>query len=56
MVFPQQNLEAQIKKDIAENESLDQRRIKNEEEVCEKNRLLSEQKAVSNAGKMLCGY
>ncbi|XP_040206449.1 citron Rho-interacting kinase isoform X2 [Rana temporaria] len=43
------NLEAQIKKDIAENESLDQRRIKNEEEVCEKNRLLSEQKAMINA-------
>ncbi|XP_072271580.1 citron Rho-interacting kinase isoform X4 [Pyxicephalus adspersus] len=43
------NLEAQIKKDTADKDSLEQLRFKNEEEVCEKNRLLSEQKAMINA-------
>ncbi|XP_077150921.1 citron Rho-interacting kinase isoform X2 [Ranitomeya variabilis] len=43
------SLEAQIKRDLEENESLEQLRLKNEEEVCEKNRILSEQKAMINA-------
>ncbi|CAI9607437.1 unnamed protein product [Staurois parvus] len=43
------NFEAQIKKDFTEKESLEQLRIKNEEESCEKNRFLSEQKAMINA-------
>ncbi|KAM8961552.1 citron Rho-interacting kinase isoform 2-T2 [Pelodytes ibericus] len=42
-------LETQIKKDFANKESLDLLRLKNEEEICEKNRILSEQKAMVNA-------
>ncbi|KAG9487318.1 hypothetical protein GDO78_007270 [Eleutherodactylus coqui] len=43
------SLEAQMKEDLEEKESLEQFRIKNEEEICEKNRMLSEQKAMINA-------
>ncbi|KAG8596956.1 hypothetical protein GDO81_002121 [Engystomops pustulosus] len=43
------SLEAQIKKDVEENETLQQLRVKNEEDMCEKNRILSEQKALINA-------
>ncbi|XP_053325723.1 citron Rho-interacting kinase isoform X2 [Spea bombifrons] len=42
-------LEAQMKNDLSDKESLESLRLKNEEEICEKNRILSEQKAMINA-------
>ncbi|XP_041436204.1 citron rho-interacting kinase isoform X2 [Xenopus laevis] len=42
------NLETQMKKDVAEKEAVEFSRIKSEEEICEKNRILSEQKAMIN--------
>uniref|UniRef100_A0A8C5P682 Citron Rho-interacting kinase n=1 Tax=Leptobrachium leishanense TaxID=445787 RepID=A0A8C5P682_9ANUR len=43
------NLESQIKKDLSDKESLEVLRQRNEEDICEKNRILSEQKAMINA-------
>ncbi|XP_063310672.1 citron Rho-interacting kinase [Pelobates fuscus] len=43
------NLETQIKRDLMEKESLEVLRQKNEEEISEKNSILSEQKAMINA-------
>ncbi|XP_075070897.1 citron Rho-interacting kinase [Mixophyes fleayi] len=43
------SLEAQIKKDMTEKESVELVRLKNEEDLSEKNILLSEQKAMINA-------
>ncbi|KAG8455787.1 hypothetical protein GDO86_001833 [Hymenochirus boettgeri] len=43
------SLESQIKKDFSDKEALDIFRIKNEEEISEKNRILNEQKSMVNA-------
>ncbi|KAM4810450.1 citron Rho-interacting kinase [Rhinophrynus dorsalis] len=43
------SLEEQIKKDLSEKESLELLRVKNEDDICEKNRMMSEQKAMINA-------
>ncbi|KAM4709498.1 citron Rho-interacting kinase [Discoglossus pictus] len=43
------SLESQMKKDISDKEVLESLRIKHEEDICEKNGLLSEQKAMINA-------
>uniref|UniRef100_A0A6I8RN94 Citron Rho-interacting kinase n=1 Tax=Xenopus tropicalis TaxID=8364 RepID=A0A6I8RN94_XENTR len=48
-VYEEKNIETQMKKDLADKEALELSRIKNEEEICEKNRILSEQKAMINA-------
>uniref|UniRef100_A0A8C5LL70 Citron Rho-interacting kinase n=1 Tax=Leptobrachium leishanense TaxID=445787 RepID=A0A8C5LL70_9ANUR len=48
-VYEEKNLESQIKKDLSDKESLEVLRQRNEEDICEKNRILSEQKAMINA-------
>ncbi|XP_075424502.1 citron Rho-interacting kinase isoform X6 [Ascaphus truei] len=42
-------LETQVKKDLAEKESLEVLRVRQEEDICEKSRIQSEQKAMINA-------
>ncbi|KAM9331115.1 citron Rho-interacting kinase [Gastrophryne carolinensis] len=43
------NLEAQMKNDLSEKDTLEQLRIKNEEDISEKNRIVNELKATINA-------